>query len=216
MIDRAEDIGFGELALSSFVSIGDEKVQNHNQELPDDKEVITSIHLNLGRFYDNVTNKESNKTLGGNLGEIREIMNKLGVPDRHEDEVRLALISRIEEFRDKAQAVQLPVKPVRDYNHHKESIIEYLKAGDGVGQWTEINALNKPLLRKLAPKAYKAIVAWEAKPDNSLASVGLSIPGKSEMLASAQVPPDILKAAQRVVTRANRAKAAHIKFSNGD
>jgi hypothetical protein len=97
----------------------------------------------------------------------------------------------------------LPEWPKREFRRGEDDVIEYIRASDGLGPWAEANALNRPLMRKIAPGAYNALLDFLRR--NELPA-DLNIPKKSEVLASEPVDlsPEAIKAARRLLSRIQR------------
>ncbi len=178
---------------------------------------FTKVDLNDKNKYNKTIGKikSDSEEIRGSLGEIRDLMNEIGIPAEREGEARLAILSCLKDFRENNHCASVPDKPKREFQPRKDNIIEYLKSPDGFGPWTEINALTRPLLGKLSPKAYVALANWLRHEDNILENVGLNIPKKSEMIAQSGITADTIKVAQRIARRSERSQVG-VPAPNGN
>ena len=105
----------------------------------------------------------------------------------------------------------LPDAPLRDFQSGKEHIVDYIRSPDGLGPWLEAGVLTRPLMRKIARKAYNALSVWI---QNNTLPPDIHIPTKSELLAAAAnnltSSPDAaqtIRAVSRVALRLRRLAA---------
>jgi hypothetical protein len=101
------------------------------------------------------------------------------------------------------------VRPARQFEHG-ENVIDYIRAEDGLGPWVAANALNRPLILKLAPGAYYALANYLRR--NELPE-DLNIPKKSEALETEEITPESVKAARRLLSRVERQKRSGREMS---
>ena len=71
-------------------------------------------------------------------------------------EFHMAISEVVKQFQSRQVRAALPDAPVRDYRP-RENIIEYLRSDEGFGPWVRAEALTRPLLRELAPRAYMGL-----------------------------------------------------------
>lgn len=107
---------------------------------------------------------------------------------------------------------KLPDFPKRDFRRGEEDLIEYIRSADGLGPWVDVDKLNRPLMRKIAPGAYNALLDFlrrnELPPD-------LNIPKKSEVVAAEAVDlsPEAIREARRILSRHQRERSGPGKVS---
>ena len=114
----------------------------------------------------------------------------------------------VRQFSRSSKISKLPERPVRDINP-RENIIEYLRSPDGLGPWLEAGELNRPLVNKLAPKAYISLSNWLRS--NSLPD-DIDIPTKKEMIdreINSRSSGDILSEVRSAEALRKRAAARH-------
>jgi hypothetical protein len=103
-----------------------------------------------------------------------------GIGKDLEAEFKDRLINLVEEFRAQQLQADLPEAPKRDYIA-REGILNYLRSDEGVGPWVRAGLLTRPLLFRMAPKAYSALTHWERNPKHSLPE-DIYIPNRSELV----------------------------------
>jgi hypothetical protein len=129
---------------------------------------------------------------------IRELFKETQLPKSCEDDFNRDIISVIEYYKREQKIASLPTNPLREYQP-RESVIDYIRARDGLGPWLEAKVLTRPLMKKLSPKAYMALANWLRNPKNTLEGVGLNIPTKSEVIdQELSADPDALRNASRL------------------
>lgn len=130
---------------------------------------------------------------------LNEIARELRVPENY----NAAFAEGVRELANSIAQRALPARPNREYCRG-EDVIEYIRSDDGLGPWAAANALNRPLIRDLAPGAYMALAEYLRKhelPDD------LNIPKKSELLKTEKITPEAIKAARRLLSRVQREKS---------
>ncbi len=137
------------------------------------------------------------------LSEFQAAVRTFDFPEEKIDELRLAFIALLQEFSERNDEVIAAKMPVRDWRA-REDIIAYIRSPHGLGPWLEAGQLTRPLMRKIAPKAYVALANWLRKPENTLESVGLEIPRKTEVVAQRKIDPAAVRAARKILARYQR------------
>lgn len=127
----------------------------------------------------------------------RAVDNLIGegkIPAELREEFSSAVRSLVDKFQEVAAKSSLPEKPLRDIIS-REGIINYLRSPEGMGPWLEANALTRPILRSMAPKAYIALNNYLRKND---LPEDIRMPTLSEALDAEVIDPIALRAAQRI------------------
>lgn len=106
---------------------------------------------------------------------ISELAQAVGLTGEFKSEFEANALWLCVDLKRRQKLAELPEKPLRDYRHLKEDLISYLTSEQGTGPWIEANVLTMPLLRNMAPLAYKALIYYLRH--NEL-PVGVSIPSK--------------------------------------
>jgi len=139
--------------------------------------------IQIGLDKNVINNKGVRNKQNKNFGEVIKIYNIL--IQRLAVELRVSVEDR-EKFRqsvlrtaEELVRARLPSKVVRDYKPRQEDIIDYLVSPEGFGPWIAVDALTRPVIFKMAPKAYQALLYWLR--GNELPPY-LSIPKKSEVV----------------------------------
>ncbi|MCW2248065.1 hypothetical protein M2352_003699 [Azospirillum fermentarium] len=128
---------------------------------------------------DNISSMEAEKQK--RINALKEIY---GCSDKEAEKADSYLML---EFSSAARSQELPIlnlpeRPKREIRN-RENIIDYLRDDEGFGPWLAANALTRPLLRELSPKADMALSNWLRK--NKLPE-DIRIPTKSEVLSQKQ------------------------------
>ena len=147
-----------------------------------------------------------NNEHGNNENRLKRRMVALAQEEQIPEDLHADFVKHMEDaihkFKCGEIAKDLPKKPLRGFEHG-ENVIDYIRAEDGLGPWVAANALNRPLILRLAPGAYYALNTYLRRhelPDD------LNIPTKSEVLAQEEITPESIKAARRLLSRVQREK----------
>ncbi len=138
-----------------------------------------------------------------------KIANIENIPEPLHDDFFNHMDGAVQKFKTIIAQKDLPNKPLREFEHG-ENVIDYIRADDGLGPWVAANALNRPLILKLAPGAYYALANYLRR--NELPA-DLSIPKKSEALETEEITPESVKAARRLLSRVERQKRSGHEMS---
>lgn len=100
----------------------------------------------------------------------------------------------------------LPEKPMRDFDRRQESLVDYLRADDGLGPWVKAQVLTRPMMRDIAPSAYLGLNSYLQR--NSLPE-DIHIPKQTEaQRADDPIDEDQVRWARRILRRVERASKA--------
>lgn len=159
---------------------------------------------------DNIAGSPYNKvSLGENVEDLNDkrlenrlriIAQERAIPDNAIPEFVGRVISEIRKAEQELRVRSLPEAPVRDYRRG-EDLIEYLRSEEGFAAWIAADALNRPVLRDLAPRAYMALTNYLRR---NLLPDDIHIPKKSEVLDTEEISEESVRAARRLLRRAER------------
>lgn len=144
---------------------------------------------------------------GGDLQRKTRITRTFEIPVGAEAEFDAFIDESVANFSKLLIMRGLPEAPLRDYRA-RENIIAYIRSPEGLRPWLNAGVLDRPMIKRLSPRAYVALSNWLRDPEHSLEREGLSIPTKWDVVAERQSDPDRVREAYRVVRSSYRGKTA--------
>jgi hypothetical protein len=111
---------------------------------------------------------------------ISELAKTLGLGGQLQTEFEAGVKWITQYIVTKKKIADLPEKPKREIRP-RQSILEYIRAPDGLGPWFDAGVLTRPLILQIAPRAYEKLtnfLAYHELPED------IALPTRSDIVDS--------------------------------